>query len=199
MDQLVKLSNPSALIISVDEVKQHVVIETDRDNDLLDMYIRAATRFAEERTNRVLQPNEYEFRTNKWLPYIVLPVVPVRAITSVMYMDAGGDEQTVPESEYYILSGTDGTQLHFIPGFDFPELFDRYPDNLIKVRFTAGANQEGASGDIQGLDVDPMDKLIVLVLTAHWYQNREPVRMGNIVNELPFSIKALIEARKIYA
>ncbi len=40
-------------------------------------------------------------------------------------------------------------------------------------------------------------KLAIMMMVGHWYENREPVNIGNIVNEVPFSFRFLLEPYRI--
>ncbi|AKJ41549.1 head-tail connector protein [Pragia fontium] len=40
-------------------------------------------------------------------------------------------------------------------------------------------------------------KLAIMMIVGHWYENREPVNLGNIVNEIPLSFRFLVEPYRI--
>jgi len=41
-------------------------------------------------------------------------------------------------------------------------------------------------------------KLAMLLLVGHWYENREPVNIGNISTTLPYGFEALLEPYRIF-
>lgn len=49
------------------------------------------------------------------------------------------------------------------------------------------------SDDPEGLIIQADVKLALMLLVGHWYENREPVNIGNIVSTLPFGFKTLLE------
>lgn len=196
---LIRLSQPSGLFVSVAEVKAHTVVDTADDNDLLEAYIRAATRLAEDRTGRILLPTDLEWRAETWREPICIPVWPIRDVTAVVYVDEANVEQTLDTGDWYQVETGDGLEIRFTDAFASPSLTDRlnWP---VRVRLTAGYDEPGVSGsgDVPALAQDPMDRLIVMILVAHWYASREPVEIGATVATLPFSADALIAMRRIY-
>jgi uncharacterized phiE125 gp8 family phage protein len=196
---LIRLSQPSGLFVSVDDVKAQAIISTNDDNNLLPAYIKAATRLAEDRTGRILQPAEFEWRECSWAELFAVPVFPIREVTAVVYLDEDNIEQTLPEADWYPVDTDDGVIIRFNDTFSSPSLTDRL-NQPVRVRFTAGYDDPDASGsgDDPELAQDPMDRLIVMILVAHWYQNRQPVSIGDSVSDVPFSAKSLIEMRRIF-
>jgi uncharacterized phiE125 gp8 family phage protein len=55
----------------------------------------------------------------------------------------------------------------------------------IRVRYVAGYGATAAS-------VPSRYKQAILLLVGHWYENREAVNIGNIVNTLPLAVDALL-------
>lgn len=196
---LIRLSQPSGLFVSVDEVKAHAVIDTADDNALLEAYIRAATRLAEDRTGRILLPTDLEWRAETWREPICIPVWPIRAVTEVVYLDEDQAEQTLDPGDWYQVETGEGLEIRFTDAFASPSLTDR-PNWPVRVRFSAGYDDPTASGsgDDPALAQDDMDRVIVMILVAHWYASREPVEIGATVAALPFSADALIAMRRIY-
>ncbi|MCF6111993.1 head-tail connector protein [Mesorhizobium muleiense] len=196
---LIRLSQPSGLVVSVEDVKAQAVIDTADDDTLLEAYIRAATRFAEDRTGRILLSAEFEWRADGWCEPIAVPVVPIREVSEVVYLDDAQVEQTLAPADWYQVETTEGVEIRFTDAFSSPSLSDRR-NRPVRVRFTAGYDEPdvSGSGDDPELKQDPMDRLIVMILVAHWYQSREPVAIGATVASIPFSADALIAMRRIF-
>lgn len=49
------------------------------------------------------------------------------------------------------------------------------------------------TNDPDGLVIKDDVKLALMLLVGHWYENREPVNIGNIVSTLPFGFESLLE------
>ncbi|RWF70254.1 MAG: hypothetical protein EOS26_23630 [Mesorhizobium sp.] len=195
---LIRLSQPSGLFVSVDDVKAQAVIETADDDALLTAYIKAATRFVEDRTGRILQPTELEWRADGWREPFCIPAFPVRVVTEIVYLDEDQVERELAPGDWYMVETSEGAEIRFTDAFSSPSLSDRR-NQPVRVRFSAGYDDPDASGsgDDPELEQDPMDRLIVMILVAHWYGKREPVS-ADAVNSVPFSADALIAMRKVY-
>ncbi|EPL9735169.1 head-tail connector protein [Citrobacter freundii] len=48
--------------------------------------------------------------------------------------------------------------------------------------------------DPDGIIISDDIKLALMLLVSHWYENREPVNIGNITSTLPFGVQALLGA-----
>jgi hypothetical protein len=46
--------------------------------------------------------------------------------------------------------------------------------------------------DPDGIVISDDIKLAIMLLVSHWYENREPVNIGNITSTLPFGVQALL-------
>jgi len=53
--------------------------------------------------------------------------------------------------------------------------------------------------DLDGLVIENDVKLALMLLVGHWYENREPVNVGNIVSTLPFGFESLLEPYRFIA
>jgi len=195
---LIRQSRPDALFVSLEDVKAHVIVDTDDDDELIKGYIRAATRLAEDRTGRIFLPTDFEYRTDCWREPIVIPAAPVREIVELAYLDDSQAEHTVSPSDWYYVLTTEGAEVRFADSFSSPVLSDR--PQAVRVRFSAGFDEPdtSGSGDDPELKQDPMDRQIVMILVANWYQSREPVVLGDTVIAVPFSAQSLIEIRRIF-
>lgn len=195
---LIRLTQPDGLFVSVEDVKAHVIIDSDDDDALVEGYIRAATRLAENQTGRILLPTEFEYRLDRWCRTLRIPAAPVRAINEVAYLDEANVEQALEPVAWYETTTAEGAEIRFSDAFSSPALSIR--PQSVRVRFSAGFDDPGVtgSGDDPEFKQDPMDRLIVMILVAHWYQTREPVSIGDTVAEIPFSAQSLIEMRRIF-
>jgi uncharacterized phiE125 gp8 family phage protein len=195
---LIRLTRPDGFFVSVNDVKAHVVIDTADDDALIEAYIRAATLLAEDRTGRILMAADFEYRTDRWCDPMVVPVAPVRDVVDVLYLDEDDVERSLDAGTWYEVVTAEGAEIRFTDSFTSPALSSR--PQAVRVRFSAGYDVPDASGsgDDPELEQNEMDRLIVLLLVANWYQVREPIAIGDQVAEIPFSVKSLIEVRRIF-
>ena len=79
----------------------------------------------------------------------------------VKYRDVNGDEQTVSTSDYLVVNDC----LFFKSSFSFPALEEEHP-LPVTIEWTNGITTDLIRDDL---------KLAVMMLVAHWYENRESV------------------------
>ena len=60
---------------------------------------------------------------------------------------------------------------------------------VAKIEFTAGVTSPAA--------VSPTLIHAVRLLVAHFYELRTPVNVGNIVNDIPFGLRHLLESQRV--
>lgn len=110
-----------------------------------------------------------------------LPFTDVSSVT-VKYYDADNAEQTVSSSLYETLEDARGSYIRFLDGFTSPTVYDDRSDG-VQVTLVAGFGAAAAN-------VPAALRAAVLLLTAHWYENREAV--GESQTELPLGVASLI-------
>lgn len=150
----------------------------------------AARQNVEHKQKRQLITATYE-ETLDWFPAgpIVLPWPPLLTITSIAYIDLAGDSQTWASSNYQIdITGERGS-VRPVPTATYPTT-EAGRVNAVTVEFTAGYGTTAAS-------VPKQTRLAILMLAAHWYENREPVVVGTIVATLPFHVESLVDANAL--
>jgi len=81
-----------------------------------------------------------------------------------------------------------------IPGRIMPAYNLVYPvarsiQNTIQVRFTAGY--------ATAAEIPKSYRQLILAFVSHWYENREPVQMGSML-EVPSFLQSLINQHTIY-
>lgn len=94
---------PVAEPLSLSDAKDHLRITDSVEDDLVTAYIVAARKWVENYTGRSIAEQTIRFNLDEF-PHtyqsILLPQSPVRAITSVQYVDTDGATQTLAGSEY---------------------------------------------------------------------------------------------------
>lgn len=189
--------------ISIAEARAQCRI-TDTDEDgLLAGYILAARHFVETYTRRALMtqtwrltidrawPRVYERDLDRWFYRIVLPRPPSQSVSSIQYVDLAGATQTLPADQYTPPRKLDTGEWAIEPayGVTWPSVRDQLA--AITVTFLAGYGNN--PGDIpEGL------RQAMLLLIGHSFDNREAVNVGNIVNEMPLAVDALLFQHRVF-
>lgn len=195
---LVRTNVPSGLVVSVEDAKAHLIVEHGDDDALIEGYIEAAQLVVEDQTQRMLRPGTFELRLDGWYEPLCIPIVPIRDVTAIAYLDSDHDEQLLAGSDWSFETTPNGAEIWFADTFDAPTLSSR---NLpVRVRFSAGYDLEVASGSGDDPETSPdrRARQVILQIVAHWYAVREPVTVGNVVNEIPLAAERLMEQMRIF-
>lgn len=199
MDLYNATSAPATLPVSVAEAKDHLQLPSDytEKDSLLTRYIRTAQRVVETKTGLVCFHTTFNligdvFPTtpllwpNDWL--LGRPFRPLRqplvSVASITYRDPSGTTATLSPSRYAVVAGkggyvrlTDNTFWPAVSAFG----------GAIAIDFTAGFHASDPAS------IPDTIRSAILLLVAHYWVNREPINIGNIVNEIPFSVRALLD------
>ena len=182
--QVKKLTNPAALAVSLNEVKDHLRIErddTDFDEDLTSL-IYAATAYVESETHQTVMETTYE-ATFECFPEgpMKIPGWPMNSIGSVTYLDELGNEEVVDEFQ------SDLTQSPVLIAPLAETMWPKTQEGAlrpIKVVFSAGYGTTD-------LETPPMLKAMIKLLIAHWFKNREAISNKGVVTTYPLAFEAL--------
>lgn len=182
--------------ITLAEAKLHLRVDDDGgsppshpDDTLITAQIRAAREWCEGYLGLSLATQTLEVGRSGYVDRwsgsgIMLPYGPVISISSVMYRDSDGVDQTVPPSDYVIdtFSAPYATSV-----LDLPSAYTL--PNAVKVQYVAGYSLPGASPQ----DTSPLPwslRAMILVVLGHLYENREETTELKLM-ELPLGAKAL--------
>lgn len=191
----VRVVTPALPILSVEEVKQQVRIETDETEEeaYLSSLVAAAQAWIDGPDGwleRSVGVQELEWSLSAWPngDCFRLPFGPEIEIVSVTYTDPDGDEQVWPFP----------TPLYFE---DMPSVRGR--DGDIRIRYWAGYGRRNPDAGPEGqpdwlMDIPASIKHAMLLLIGQWYQSRAAVRIGEAVNALPFGVEALLQPFRVY-
>jgi uncharacterized phiE125 gp8 family phage protein len=178
---------PTAEPVTLAEAKFHLRLITDPADTTPhpeDAYVAAlitvARQAAEDFMNRPVAQATFELR--RWCFEGELPVAPVQSIVSVSYVDSLGVTQEVAAEEYELAGPIAAPYIRPAEGVYFPNPMRR--DDAVRIRFVAGYG-----GDV------PLPATIrhaILILVHHYYENREALVIGTVVNELSLSVRALL-------
>jgi phage conserved hypothetical protein, phiE125 gp8 family len=122
-------AQPTAEPLTIDEVKQFLNLTSNDDNGMLETFISAARRWAEQTTGlRLLSQTvkQYwdEWPTGPWC----LGLSPASSVTSIKYLDENGSEQTWSTANYTADTVSQPARIFPTEDVDYPELgFSRTP------------------------------------------------------------------------
>lgn len=173
--------------LPMDQYRDHLRLGTGFAEDglqdsVLEGFLRAALTAIEARTSKALLSRSFvlDLTAVREIDRVLLPVAPVREITSVALVDGEGAEAPV-----------DPATWRLIPDAVAPCLLARQgslptipADGLLRVRFVAGFGVDWAAV--------PADLgQAMMMLAAHYYEHREDTALDG--GCMPFGVSALIE------
>jgi uncharacterized phiE125 gp8 family phage protein len=203
--------------VTLAQAKQHARIEYPDDDALVARLITSARRTVETLTSQFLITTTLDYFGDNWpwlggyynrqirqqaimgpMPYwlpnsntgiLDLHAAPLQSITYVQYIDSSGTVQTIPQSQWLGESVDVGSAIvgpsRIQPAFGFTWPIPRPTMDSVNIRFVVGYGNDFTS-------VPENIKSAMLMLIAHWYENREHVVTGTISGVLADTIDALL-------
>ena len=211
MPQSYRLVTPPAVApVLLAEAKQHLRVDFADDDTLIGTYLVVAREYVEQFLDRPIFAQTYELALDSF-PYgdyrttvpldqrnpwnysaywsdlaIRLPRPRCMSVTSITYLDGTGTEQTLAPASYYADLSSEPARIVPAAGTTWP-ITQYYLPGSIRVTYVAGCYGDGVTVNTCPQRI----VLAVLMLTAHWYRNREAATEGAITN-VPLSIESLL-------
>jgi uncharacterized phiE125 gp8 family phage protein len=171
---------------SLADAKTHCRVYHTQDDSYLTTLILAATDAIERETRRALINRTFAYQLEAFPAngVIELPRSPLQSVTSVTYVDSAGASQTLSAGDYvaYSVNGIGRVQLKSTAAWPSTQGTGGLD---VTVTFVAGYGAAAAN-------VPALLRQAVLLQTAHLYDTRAPINIGNIVNEIPRTVERLI-------
>lgn len=182
---------PALEPLTLTEAKAHLR-QDGTDEDALIVALISSVRIAVENyLSRALINQTWTQTFPSW-GCLELLRPPHVSVTSVSYLDANGDSQTLASSAYQVdLSGDMQARVMPAYGTTFPVLRSQVY-NPVTIVFVAGYGATAAS-------VPGPIRSAMLLLLAHLYSQREAVSMAGVsMSEAPLSVQWLLGPYRVY-
>ena len=137
---------------------------TSVEDNLITQLIQAAREYCQDYQNRAYCTQTWYLWLDEWPEYIKVPLPPLVSVTSIKYYDTTNAEATMTASDYYADTNSTPGRVVLAWGKTWPGTTLR-PANGICVEFVCGY---GAASTVPAAV-----KQAMLLLIAHWYENRE--------------------------
>lgn len=185
---ILRVTTPPAVEpLTVTEVKSHLKIDVSTEDTLLAGYLAAARLQCELEARRafVTQTLQLKLEGWPWAEEIYLPRPPLQSVTSVVYVDNENGSHTMSASDYIVDSASEPGRIILAFGAGWPGA-SLQPGPAITITYVAGY------GDAD--DVPQTYKQAILLLTGHFYENREEIiaQQGVTIARLPLGVSALL-------
>lgn len=183
MDRLI--TAPTSEPVTVAELKAHLRVTSSADDTYLGAIITAAREYVEQQTGRALGAQTRETSADAFPRCGVLPLgyAPAVSISSVKYLDVAGSEQTLASTEYTIDTRREPGALLLAVDKSWPA--------------TAALPSSVRVQYVCGVATPAILKQAVFFIAAHWYEQRLPVNVGNIVSEIPHTFASILWANRV--
>lgn len=178
---------PAVEPISLAEAKAHLRVDGSAEDTLIGGLIPTSRLHVETALGLALITQGWSWRIDAWPDVLIdLPLRPVQAVSAVRVTAHDGSIAMI-EPGRYLLDG-DGLPPRLIPTGPLPA--PGVPAGGIEIAFTAGFGNAAAS-------VPAPIRQALLILIAHWFDNREPVRIGTLVAKLPDMVSELLAPYRV--
>lgn len=182
MHRPVLVTPPELLPVTLEEAKAHLRVEFDDDDNLIKTLIAAATNHLDGWTGilgRCLVQQEWRQDYDAVAACLPLPLGPV---LETMKVTVAGE--IIDPQNYALVTDAGGRSLIKLGG--------ALSSGAVTVTYRAGYPTLSGDGEDKSM-VPAALKVAILLLIAHWYQNRETVVTGTIATALPFAAEALLK------
>lgn len=191
---------PTAEPLTLDEVKLHLRIDTDDEDDWLEPQITAARQAAENFCNRYIAEQGVEARFDGWPCYwwavagfyvhspMTLPGSDPARDVEIKYIDPDGVEQTLDDAVYSVDMFRAPSMVRIAYNQSWPAA--RNEPGAVRVTYTAGYTLPGDSPQVYPLPAAIRSAMLLMI--GNWYENREAVVVGATVAELPLGVQSLL-------
>ncbi len=177
---LLLVTGPTDEPVTLDEARAHLRLDATSEDGLLTALLTAARASLEAETRRAFMTQSWRLILDEWPgATVTLPIAPASAVTAVTINDVDGT-RAVAASLYQTALQGDAPRLTRVAAWPLPT----QRVGGIAIDFTAGYGGAAA--------VPAPLKQAILLLAAHWFENREPVALGERAEVLPLSVAALI-------
>ena len=174
--------------VTITEAVDHLRVADESEYAYIQSLISMATRWVERRIERQLVTATWKLHLDAFPPEIELRKLPVASVTSITYIDADGDEQTLASTVYQTEFTSEDR-----PGrikLDYGQVWPSTRSgeyNAVTVTFTCGYGAAAA--------VPTTIKQAILMLMNHWFDNPGAVSPITL-SPVPFSVDALLSSEE---
>lgn len=193
---LVVLTQPAVPPVSLADAKAHCRVDHSTDDVLISALVNAAGDYVSRFTRKPLIYTTYRYTFDTFpegFEPIELPRQPVvhfdagqylaYAVPRVRYYDTNGTLTVLNHNTDFEMDlGNNPPRLH-LPAQEYWPLTQAGKKNAVEVDFVAGfaANSAG---------VPELLRQAILMMVAHWYENREAV--GNAGQQVPLAVDSIL-------
>jgi uncharacterized phiE125 gp8 family phage protein len=175
--QQLLIQAPTVEPISIAGAKAHLRIDIDDEHDLIEGWIGMAREVAEGYTRRALVRQAWRVTYDRFPAVIELPVLPVRKVTAIQYVDSAGATQTLSAALYQVDRTTsDRSRIMPVYGEVWPHTQPK-TFGAVTVDFIAGHTVP--------FTTDFASDVNALAAIAHPFEDDDVLQLWNLDGGLP--------------
>ncbi|TWU67305.1 Phage gp6-like head-tail connector protein [Crateriforma conspicua] len=168
---------------------QHCRAVADDEDDLIRTYIAAARGMVEHDTGLCLIERHARYQFQHWPDRVIeLPLWPVQSITAIRYIDDESDSNEIDDADYLAHTDARPAAIHRLTD-NWPDIVAHRPD-AVTIELVAGFDNQSNFPPDQA-------RQAILMLTAHWYKNRESAVIGTTSGDVAMAYDRLVESLKL--
>jgi uncharacterized phiE125 gp8 family phage protein len=191
-------------VLDIEDVKRHLRVDFDDDDDYIESLVSAAQAFVDGATGvlgRALLIQQWKFNRagfydcggRRYPGEIAIPLPPLRSIDAIEYLDESGALQTVSSALYRVVDGG-GAMSSVIPVSGIAWPCTACAPDAVRISFTAGyADADGLFAARPGI------RHAMLLMIGDWYAARETFVTGTVSQEIKMStaVDALLAPHRV--
>lgn len=178
---------PTAEPVTLQKAKDHLRVDINDDDILIESLILLARRMSEGISN-------HRFITQTWDIFmdsfpggdeIILPksLSPLVSVTHIKYTDEDDNTSTFDSANYIYDIYSDPGRIKLTKDANWPS-DPLYVVNGVEVQVVVGYGNPA--------DIPQEFKQAIMLMVGHWYENREQVTVGEVAREIPMGVEALL-------
>ncbi len=182
----------SGLVVSLNEQKRHLRVESQEEDKVIRGFIQSATEWAEAFLYRQLLTATYRLQLDSFPDSdrapIELPRPPLRSVTQIQYYDTASTLQTWGSTLYQVDTVSEPGRLMPVPDGSYPDTQDdRF--GAVQVTFEAGYGEAA--------DVPEEIKTGIKMLAASLFERREDDIVASLILQVPRGVENLLYPFKV--
>ena len=179
---------PVAEPVTTAEAKLHLRVDHGDEDAYIDTLVATARQHIELVTRRAMVDTTFTLKMDAFPTEIRPPRSPLSSVSSITYVDTDGDTQTLSASVYSVDTDTEPGRISLAFNQSWPDI--REQNNAVVVTFVAGYGSAATN-------VPAALRETVKLLTAHYYEFRQPVIAGTTAVKIPLHIESLIWIHRV--
>lgn len=194
MAAIATVTAPVVEPVGLDEVKAHLRVDIRDDDPLITTLIQVARERIEDEARHYLMTQTLDYSLDEFPgeDVLVMPLVPLQAVTAISYYDTAGVGVTVSSASYQVDTASRPARIALNRGYAWPTTPLRTLNGVV-VRVVVGFGSTFA-------DVPAQLRQALLLLVGHYYENREAaIISGAVPQQLPFAVAAICRQYRMLA